>query len=444
MPARLIIPALALSQAASAVAESGAALVPAELEVELEAVTGLENDLSDLAELTLRPTWENPSEDGLDYTLSLRMRVAAADDFTPGRPDRTGYASISRPVALGDAGEIELRDAYVDFELGDLDLRLGKQQIVWGKLYGFKLLDVVNPQSFRRFILDEFDESRIGLWTINARAPLPDIGLGDWTGQVIVSPDTTVHRLPNPGSTFDLTAPRFRFGLRPEDPVPDAIRTERPDNPIDDAVFGARLAGFVRGIDLSFVMVSGLDPQPLGRLETEGDTTTLVRFNKRRTLFGASAAGNVGRVVLRFEAGFTPNRSIQTRLGNGVLSDAQADQLGIAVAADFSGPFDTFMSFQVLQDMILTEVEGNVRPDNDTLISAFVRRSFIDDKLTASVQLLAADGLTNFVLRPRVTYEFDDTTRISLGADIFSGNSDEIFGQFADRDQITLGIIRTF
>lgn len=440
---KLIISALALGHAAHVSAENSI-LIPAELDVELESVTGLGNDVSDLAEITVIPAWEKQFDSGFGYNLSVRFRADATDDFTPDRPDRTGYSSISRPGTTGSAGEVELRDAYIDFDIGAVDMRVGKQQIVWGKLYGFKLLDAVNPQSFRRFILDDFDESRIGLWTVNARMPLPDIGIGDWTGQVVFAPDPTVHRLPNPGATFDLTAPRFRFGLRPGDPVPDNIRTDRPDDMIDDAVYGARLAGFFRGVDLAFVFISGLDPQPLARLETEAETGTLVRFYERRSLYGASAAGSIGRVVVRFEAGYTPGRTIQTRSPAGMFGKAEADQLGVAIAADFSGPLDTFMSFQILQDMILDNVEDSVRPDNDTLISAYISRSFADDKVDASVQLLAANGLSDFVLRPKISYEFDDTTQVSLGAEIFSGKSEGIFGQFADRDQIYLSLRRVF
>ena len=42
-----------------------------------------------------------------------------------------------------------LREAYVDTEVGDWDLRLGKQQVVWGTADGIKLLDIVNPTDFR-------------------------------------------------------------------------------------------------------------------------------------------------------------------------------------------------------------------------------------------------------------------------------------------------------
>ena len=67
----------------------------------------------------------------------------------------------SRPYRIGDAGTAEIRDAYLEFGLDNGLLRIGKQQIVWGRLDGIKVLDTVNPQDFREFILDDFDDSRI-------------------------------------------------------------------------------------------------------------------------------------------------------------------------------------------------------------------------------------------------------------------------------------------
>jgi len=44
-----------------------------------------------------------------------------------------------------------LREAYVDATFGDKDefmTRTGKQQVVWGKADGMKLLDIVNPTDY--------------------------------------------------------------------------------------------------------------------------------------------------------------------------------------------------------------------------------------------------------------------------------------------------------
>ena len=44
-----------------------------------------------------------------------------------------------------------LRELYVDTKAGDWDLRIGKQQVVWGTADGIKLLDMINPTDYREF-----------------------------------------------------------------------------------------------------------------------------------------------------------------------------------------------------------------------------------------------------------------------------------------------------
>ncbi len=46
---------------------------------------------------------------------------------------------------------IDLREAFIDLTFEKFDLRLGKQQIVWGKTDGVRVLDVVNPLDYKEF-----------------------------------------------------------------------------------------------------------------------------------------------------------------------------------------------------------------------------------------------------------------------------------------------------
>ncbi len=58
-----------------------------------------------------------------------------------------------------------LREAYMDFNwdmLGGNLLRLGKQQLVWGKADFFRLQDIINPVDFsQHFFIEPFEDTRI-------------------------------------------------------------------------------------------------------------------------------------------------------------------------------------------------------------------------------------------------------------------------------------------
>ncbi len=57
------------------------------------------------------------------------------------------------------------RELYADAIIGDFWIRLGKQQIVWGKTDFFRLQDLINPVDYgRHFFFDSFEDIRIPQW----------------------------------------------------------------------------------------------------------------------------------------------------------------------------------------------------------------------------------------------------------------------------------------
>ena len=59
-----------------------------------------------------------------------------------------------------------LRELYLDSSLGPLDIRLGKQQEVWGTADGIKLLDMINPTDYREFNQNTMADARIPVWML--------------------------------------------------------------------------------------------------------------------------------------------------------------------------------------------------------------------------------------------------------------------------------------
>ena len=143
-------------------------LQTAQLAIEMDLGRALDAGDSMQRQIVVEPAVELGATDSIRWHASARVRADAADRLEPGEPKLGTYSGQSRPLAPGTAGTAELRDFYVEADVGSAYLRAGKQQLVWGALDGLKILDAVNPQSFREFILDDFDYSRISLWTISA------------------------------------------------------------------------------------------------------------------------------------------------------------------------------------------------------------------------------------------------------------------------------------
>ncbi len=72
-------------------------------------------------------------------------------------------------------------DATADLANGDqLSIRLGKQQVIWGRSDLFRVLDVINPVDYSRHnIYDELEDIRIPQWILQAESRMGPTGIFD-------------------------------------------------------------------------------------------------------------------------------------------------------------------------------------------------------------------------------------------------------------------------
>ena len=387
--------------------------------------------------LEVRPEFTWRSEKGTTFVGSARLRLDADDDIEPGSPGYESYWSASQPLTLGDTGSLELRDAYLAMNVGAGQLRFGKQQIVWGNLDGLRVLDVINPQDFRYFIIEDFDASRLTLWSAYA-----DFSFGKWRAEFAVVPDSSGHVIPDAGAWFELRAPRFRFGAAPGGPgLP--VETVRPPSGFDDTGFGARATRQWGTAALSVVAYSGRDPEPLGRISTGPQGPVVQRDLERRDTLGVSADIGLGPVVLRLEHARHPDRFFNTS-GAAGLNRVRRDQARSALGLDFNGPFDTFINMQYLDDRVSDAPTDLVRPETDRLATVALRKTVGFDTWEFLVRWYRSFTDGDSMATLSVQRALGDRTSIQFEAATFRGTDTGLFGQFVDRDMATLRLTHRF
>jgi hypothetical protein len=72
-----------------------------------------------------------------------------------------------------------LRELYIDSVFGensDIELRIGKQQVVWGTADGAKLLDIINPTDYREMAQNTMEDSRVPVWMAKLEMPAGENG----------------------------------------------------------------------------------------------------------------------------------------------------------------------------------------------------------------------------------------------------------------------------
>lgn len=69
---------------------------------------------------------------------------------------------------------LHLKEAYLEFPIDSVDLRLGKQVFSWGLADGNNPTDVLNPRRLGTRVTTTLDEQKLGVWALAATWNLPD------------------------------------------------------------------------------------------------------------------------------------------------------------------------------------------------------------------------------------------------------------------------------
>ncbi len=386
-------------------------------------------------ETALEPRVELAFDNGIRFTASGRLRYDPADELEPGDPSQKTTSPASRRLRFSDTSESELREFYLEVPTDFAYFTIGKQQTVWGESDGLKVLDVVNPQDFREFILDEFEDSRIPLWTVKAEVPI-----GDMLAELIWIPDTTYHDLARDDADFAFTSK----SLVPQAvPGTSAIRRnpDRPDDFFKDSDYGLRLSAFVDGWDLSLNYLYYHDQFEVPFQEREAFPTVVIEPEFERThLVGGTFSNAFGDFVVRGEVALATSRHFITEDPDDPDGIEEAADLNYVLGLDWYGLSDTLISFQLFQDVILEDTDQVTRDQVETTMTLYARKSLLNDKLELSMQYLQGINIGDGLVRPQASYSFTDYFTLWGGADFFYGGSRGLFGQFDGEDRVVLGI----
>jgi hypothetical protein len=385
------------------------------------------------SELVLTPELQADLAGGVDLTAITRLRGDASDRLEPGKTSQDTRAPETRRLFLGDDVDAELRELYVDIDIDAAALRIGKQQIVWGEADGLKVLDQVDPQSYREFVLPDFDDSRIPLWSLNAEVPLADMRL-----QLLWVPDTTYDDIPERDAAFAFRSPLLVPQPPPGVPV-DVQDPRRPDDPLTDADAGLRLSGMTGGWQFSLNYLYHFYDRPAALVDATATGLRVTPKYRRTHLVGGSVNNAFGDVVLRGEVAYSSDRYFPTDASDadGV---ARSDEIGYVLGLDWSGLADTLVSGQVFQSVIADHQQPMAQDQVETILTLLVRRSFLNETVRAEVFHFQSMNEGDVLFRARLAYDLYSNVEVSLGTDIFFGDRDGLFGQYENRDRVVFGM----
>lgn len=315
--------------------------------------------------------------------------------------------------------EIGVREAYIDIYLPSLDLRVGKQAVIWGEAEGAFITDIVSPQDLRSFILADFSEIRIGVPAVKA-----DYYAGAFTFETVWLPRFVPTSQPDSDSIWHTPS------------MPDLGSAVLPGDDLKNSEIFGKISYF--GALFNAEVMGGFAWDDLPILEgPAGDPGAQTVGYERYTAAGGSFSTTLSSVVLRSEAAVYLNRSFTAVVGPGTLGAEKHHQLHALAGLDWS-LLGIDMSAQYILQYIHDYNATLVAEEFDHTATFRLRDSYLADTLT--VEFFAYLGIdpTDALLRPSVTWSIEDGVEIEAGAEIFVGDDEGKFGQYEDN---TLGFV---
>jgi len=393
-------------------------------------------------EALIVPQWSNSFEH-FDLTTIGRIQLDTQGQLNSFQQNLPNESTLNEPLYRGQRNRINLRELYLDATWFDIDWRIGKQQVVWGQADGLKVLDQVNPQSFREFILDDFDDSRIPLWMVNVVYPFGDDSL-----QLLWIPDATGHELPPSESPYYFTSslliPQAPLDASGKPIVPVTLKeVQQTRRFFKDSDFGLKYSLFTdTGWDITlnylyhYLDLPVLYQKPIGS-GSDFHIEIQPRY-ERSHLLGSTFSNAFGSFTLRAEIAYSSDtyHLADTQKKEGVVS---SEDVSSVVGVDYLGFEETMLSIQWFQSTLLRSVKLIKRDRTNQTLTLRAQRYF--ENQTWNLEAIVIMGLnqTEGLVRPKVSKQLTSELEFWLGADVFYGDEAGLYGQFDQQDRLIAG-----
>lgn len=326
--------------------------------------------------------------------------------------------------------DFRLREAYVDTYFPGFDLRIGKQQIIYGKAEGVFITDLVSPKDLSEFLLPDFDEIRMGVTAVKL-----NYYFGMSNLEAVWIPVFSPTRMPVEGSIW---RPVMDF---PVQPVFDFSNSEVKPS-LKNSEFFIRYAAMTSKIDFELVGGYHWSDDPVNHLAKIIDPLSMQLSGldarpeyHRQGMFGGSLSTTLGGFVLRTEAAYNTGRYFQTSLATATDATIEKDYLHYMAGLDYSLA-GVKLSAQFIQEFIAAYDNGITQEEFESTMTILAAKDFFREKLW--VELFAYAGLNkgDALIRPKIRYDLADGFDVQLGANIFVGDDEGRFGQYKNNSML--------
>lgn len=178
-----------------------------------------------------------------------------------------------------------MRKAYLQGKITDsLDIKTGRQIVVWGKSDNIRATDILNPLDLRVPGTTDIEDLRLPVCMTKV-----DYYLGDWSLSAIAVHEHRFNKLPEFGSDF----------FTQDAPLP---HESIPADTFENTEYAASLNGIFTGWDIAFYYADYYEDTPYLKISSVGGLPLAELRHAHQTMAGADFNITFGNFLLKSEA----------------------------------------------------------------------------------------------------------------------------------------------
>ena len=310
---------------------------------------------------------------------------------------------------------ITLREAYLSYANAHVDLRAGRQIIIWGVADALRLTDQISPMDYTEFLAQDYDDIRTPVNAFRLRLVRQAFNV-----ELVCIPVSDFFTLP--------TDERNPWAAHIDAPMPYTfdLDSRKPKTRLRNVEFGGRLSVNLSGIDFSFCGLHTWNKMPAFSyaVDPAGASMTVVGHYRRLTMFGADVSFPVGRFVVRGELAANLNEVQNAEFGSEVQGRNVFNAL---LGVDWYAGNDWMLSAQYAHKHVGGSIEGLSVLRNTGVATVRVSKELFRNTLALSSFAYIDVSHGGVFNRLSCKYDLNDQISLTAGYDCFHADA----GMFA-------------
>jgi len=310
--------------------------------------------------------------------------------------------------------------------LKKLDIKFGRQIVIWGKSDNIRITDILNPMDLMEPGMTDIEDLRLPVFMSRM-----DYYLYDYTLSAFLIHEHRFNKLPVLGSPYYYFPFQIPLG-------------EEPSARLENTEIAASLSGTFPGYDISFYLADFYDKMPYVNAD-------LQQIHPRVHMAGFALNMARGNFLLKTEAAFFDKMRLSAYMDKGIFKEnmngySRLDFLG---GIEYSGFTDTMVSIEAADQWLMdfdepARLGGN--NENSFQYALRISRTFLHEvlEITFLGSLYGKSADEGGFIRTQADYDLTDNLELGAGFLFYKSGTLPLLREIGDNDLVFVSLTYSF